>query len=58
MARNDVAIVSAQISTTTRARLVQLAASADRSVSAEIRRAIAEHVAKESASQTQQEASG
>jgi predicted transcriptional regulator len=47
MARNDVTIVSAQVSTTTRAHLERLARESDRTVSAEIRRALREHLEHE-----------
>jgi predicted transcriptional regulator len=40
-------IVSAQVPTTTRDQLLHLAERADRSLSAEIRRALAEHLARE-----------
>jgi predicted transcriptional regulator len=40
-------IVSAQVPTRTREQLLRLASRADRSLSAEIRRALAEHLARE-----------
>jgi hypothetical protein len=44
MAKTDVVIVSAQVSTTTRAHLERLARESDRSLSAEVRRALREHL--------------
>jgi hypothetical protein len=40
-------IISAQVDTTTRAELERLAATADRTLSAEVRRAINEHIRQE-----------
>jgi hypothetical protein len=44
MATNEKVIVSAQIDVSVRERLAELAAEADRTLSAEIRRTLVEHV--------------
>jgi TraY domain len=47
MARNDVTIVSAQVSTATRIQLERLARESERSLSGEVRLALREHLKQE-----------